>query len=235
MAAVPTEADADRLRQAQNGVKALIVRDLNAFWETLNLDRPEAARDALLEFLPILVAQYGEVAATVAADWYDEVRAAEGVAGAFRAVAAEVDESAAVAGTVRRAAGQLFTGQPVAALASLTGPIVQYALSGSRETITRSSAADPRAFGWRRVTRSGACPFCRMLAARGAVYREARVPFASHHECNCAAVPAFDPGAPGVDVRVYEASRRTSRMNPAERAEHTARTRAYMQAEGYLD
>lgn len=232
---MPTEADAERLRQAQAGVQALIVQALNTFWGTLDLSRPEAARNALLEFLPVLVAEHGQIAATVAADWYDEVRAAEGIPGTFAATAAVVDEAAAVAGTVQRAAEALFTDDPGAALVSLTGPIVQYALSGSRETITRSAAADPRASGWQRVTRSGACGFCRMLADRGAVYREARARFASHHECNCAAVPSFDPNAPEVDVAVYEASRRTSLMTPQERAEHRARTRAYMQANGYLD
>lgn len=217
-----SSADAQRLRQAQIAVRRIVERDLTAFFGSLNLARPEATRDALLEYVPFLVQQYGDSAAAVAADWYDEVRAAEAVPGRFRALAQPSPYQSGVEDTVRRAAGSLFTDAPAGTLTSLLAPVGKYALAAGRQTIATSTARDPRASGWQRVTRSGACRFCRMLAGRGGVYREATAHFASHGDCNCAAVPSWDPGAPEVDVALYKASARTTRMSPAQREQHNA-------------
>lgn len=208
-----SSADAQRLRQAQIAVRRLAERDLTAFFGSLNLARPEAARDALLEYVPFLVQQYGESAAAVAADWYDEVRAAESVPGRFRALAQPSPYQSAVEDTVRRAAGSLFTDSPAATLTALTATSGKYVIAASRQTIAYSSDRDPRARGWRRVTRPGSCGFCRMLAGReGAVYTRQSVHFASHDDCNCASVPSWDPNAPEVDVPQYEGSLRTTAL-----------------------
>ena len=225
---MPTRSDTARLRTAQTGLRTLVERDLAAFSATLDLGRPERARDALLTFTPQLVDTYGLIAATVAADWYDTVRAAEKVPGKFRATPVVPDESEAIVATVRRSAGALFTDTPATALDSLTGPVGKYALSGSRETIMRSSIRDPQASGWTRVTSGGSCAFCRMLAGRGAVYARDTADFASHTHCHCTAAPSWDPGAPEVPVEVYSASMRTSLMSDSARAAHTARTREYL-------
>jgi hypothetical protein len=78
-----------------------------------------------------------------------------------------------------------------------------------RDTILTNRRADPNSVGWRRIT-SGACRFCRMLADRGAVYREASATFAAHPNCNCTAQPVFVANDPGTEVGViqYMASRR---------------------------
>lgn len=185
-----------------------MLRDLNAFWSSLNLGNPERARNALLEYIPLLVARFGENAAAVAADWYDEARAAEAVPGRFRATMADSPYLDASEPLVRRAAGALFTDNPSEALAALSSKVPKYVLAASRATITTSADRDPRASGWQRVASGGACDFCRMLAGRGAVYKESSVHFASHGDCNCAAVPSWDPNAPEVDVGLYAASRR---------------------------
>lgn len=223
---MPTPADVAILRSMQDDIRVLVVRDLEALFASLNLSRPEAVRDALLEFVPVLVQTYGEQSASMAADWYDDVRAAERVPGRFRASMRPSPYLDATEGTVRRAAGALFTDNPVGALTSLAAVTPKYALAAGRETITRSSDRDPQAAGWKRVTRSGACEFCRLLAGReGAVYSKASVHFASHNDCNCAAVPEWDPNAPEVDVDVYKASERTTRMTPEQREAHNARIR----------
>lgn len=225
---MPSQGDTQRLRTAQAGVRRLVEQDLAAFFATLDLGKPEKARGELLAFLPALVQTYGQIAATVAADWYDTVRADENIPGRFRALTVIPDETAAIDATVRRAAGDLFTDNPQAALLSLTGPAGKYALAGGRASIIRSSVADPQASGWSRATRSGSCAFCRMLAGRGAVYRRDSVDFASHAHCNCAAVPSWDADAPEVDVRAYEASMRTSLMSPGALATHRANVRRWL-------
>ncbi len=188
---MPSASDTARLRQAQAGVRALVERDLEAFFGSLNLDLPEAARDALLEFVPLLVAQYGESAAAVAADWYDEMRAADRVPGRFRALVVVPDESVAAVETVRRLAGALFTPSPADALVGLVAAAPKFALTGARQTIIRSTAADPRARGWQRVVRGDACEFCRMLHGRGAVYGADTADFEAHKSCSCAAAPVW--------------------------------------------
>ena len=217
-----SRASADRLRRAQAGIRSLVERDLNSFWGSLNLNRPEAARDALLEFMPVLVQSYGESAAAMAADWYDETRAAERVAGRYRAAMVVPDETVAIEETTRRAAGALWTDAPNEALAGIVAKAGKYALAGSRQTIAHSTSRDPRTSGWQRVTGAGACDFCTMLAGRGGVYKESTAMFASHGDCNCAAVPSWDRNAPEVDVRLYEASQRTTHMTPAQKANHNA-------------
>jgi hypothetical protein len=212
---VVSAADAAELRQALIGVRALVDRDLTAFFASLNLDRPESARDQLLEFIPLLVSQYGEVAASFAADWYDEMRDAADVPGRFRATEQASPYEDATEGLVRRAAGALFTETPADALLTLTTSAGKYALAAGRETVARATDRDPQASGWQRVTRSGSCRFCRMLAQRGAVYKESSAFFASHGDCNCAAVPSWDQNAPEVDVFAYEASIRTSDLRRA--------------------
>lgn len=219
---MPTQADAERLRRAQEGVRALVLRDLEAFWTSLNLGNPERARDALLEYIPLLVARYGESAAAVAADWYDEARAAEAVPGKFRATMADSPYQDASEPLVRRAAGALFTDAPEGALLTLAATVPKYVLAASRATISLSADRDPRASGWQRVASGGACRFCRLLAGKGAVYRETSVHFAAHGHCNCAAVPSWDPSAPEVHVDLYKASQRTTSMTPDQKDAHNA-------------
>lgn len=220
---MPTRADAERLRLAQEGVRALVERDLRFVFPSLNLANPEDAAAALRAYIPALVRQYGESAAAVAADWYDETRAAARIPGKFRAVMVDSPYQDAAEGLARRAAGALFTPTPEDALTTLLPAVGKYVLAASRATIQTSVHADPRASGWQRVTRSGACGFCRMLSGRGDVYKESTAHFASHGDCNCAAVPSWDSSAPEVDVSLYKASQRTTGMTPEQKADHNFR------------
>ena len=68
---------------------------------------------------------------------------------------------------------------------------MRHALDAGRETLVETMKADPAVGGWQRVTSGRACAFCRMLADRGAVYKEATADFASHDHCSCSAEPVF--------------------------------------------
>jgi hypothetical protein len=174
----------------------------------LDLGRPERARDELLAFVPALTVAYGEAAATVAADWYDEVRAAEGVRGRYVATMAAPFPAEHVQARVRFGASHLFTATPAMMLPFLAGAVDEYVLQPGRDTIQRSSVADPRASGWHRQASAGACNFCRMLAGRGGVYRRETAAFAAHGNCGCIAVPSWDANAPEVPAAAYVASER---------------------------
>lgn len=228
MPPVVSRAEADRLRKSQEGVRVLVERDLAQLWQRVWSRTPSGptqaynARDAYLRLVPDLVARYGEMAAAVAADWYERQRVAAGVGGAFTVALEASPYMDAVDGTVRRTAGALWTPRPEQMLTSLQPAVGKYVMAAGRETLTRAADRDPSAYGWSRVGSGSSCRFCLMLIGRGAVYRESTVHFASHKSCHCSAVPSWDPNAPEVEVEVYQASVRTTFMSPAQKARHNA-------------
>lgn len=225
---MPTLVDADELRAANESIAGMVEEALAGFVGSFDLARPEAMTAEMLAFVPLVVTQYGDIAAAVSADWYDEQRSLNRVPGGFRAQLAAPVPTPQVEGTVRRVAGHLFRGTANLLLPALVDKAVDYALRPGRDTIAGSAVADPQAAGWRRVTRAASCDFCRFLAARGAVYKKATADFASHGHCHCAAVPSWDADAPEVDVRAYRASQRTSAMSDAQREVHRENVRSWL-------
>ncbi|GMA33514.1 hypothetical protein [Litorihabitans aurantiacus] len=216
------------LRAAQQGLVRLTDADITEFFRSMDLRRPEQTRDLLIEFVALLVAQNGLAGAAAAADWFEEAREAERVPGTYRAGPADLALEDDVESAVRYSAGHLWSPTPELMLPSMLKEVSKLVLAPARETVVRSSEDDRRAVGWQRVTRAGSCKFCRMLASRGAVYRERTVDFAAHGFCGCAAIPSWDQDAPEVDVRAYSASARTAGMTPTQRAAHDARVRRYV-------
>lgn len=235
------QAEVARQRAAQARIAELVRDQLRSLFDSLPLNKPEDARNLLLAATPELVRQYGDMAATLAADAYDEWRALQNVPGRFRAKVFDSPYLDAVEPTVRRAAGALWTDNPIETLVGLSAAVDKYVLAAGRETIARNTDADPQARGWHRVARATGCRFCRMLADRrpdgrpGGVYSEAGVHFAAHGDCRCTAVPSWDANAKPVPVGTYEASKRTSGMSPAQKAAHNKRVREWMDANGYVD
>ena len=74
---------------------------------------------------------------------------------------------------------------------ALKGASTRMVMMGGRDTITNAVHIDPRARGWERVIKPGACGFCAMLAGRGAVYKESTVDFRAHDHCHCVGRPVF--------------------------------------------
>jgi hypothetical protein len=137
--------------------------------------------------LPSIVEGYGLAAGAVAADWYDDRRDQLGVKRRFQATPAQVKDP----GTQALVGWALATSTTFEGFTGLVvGGATRRVYDAGRNTIMEVSVADPSAQGWQRET-SGGCAFCEMLASRGEVYSEASADFASHDNCNCAAVPAF--------------------------------------------
>ena len=212
---------ADRLRTTLRVLTNRADIDVRRAWG--RFDTAEQAKAELTVLLDRLARTYGVAAATLAADWYDDLRAELGVQGRFRAIPAQLPADVGAAELAGWGVGPLFQAVPdVAAAQSLvTGGLQRRITNAARDTITGSTYADPRARGWQRVG-GGACAFCAMLIGRGAVYSEAGADFASHDHCNCSAVPAFD-GQP-VPVKPFTPSLRSS--SDADRA----RVRDYLRA-----
>lgn len=200
---MPTRQSVEQLRAANQGISKLIVRDLEGFWSTLNLNFPEAARDALLAFMPELTTKYGDIAATVSADWFDEERALANVPGVFRADMAPTVAVDAVTNTVRYAAGGLFNEDPTSTLGNLSLAAAKYALQPGRDTIAHNSIRDNAR--WARIpTGAKTCAFCLVMASRGFVYgtqSTAGQHDSYHGDCDCVAVPSWShhPAIEGYD------------------------------------
>jgi hypothetical protein len=184
-----------QFEQANNGIADLVETDLADFLGALNFDSPAAVQAALFEYVPALVSEYGDVAAAVAADWYDEMRASEGVPGSFRAPLAPsvpLEQVNARLGFATRASGPLWVGDSAALTGFLSLMANEYALQPGRDTVMEAAHADKAAYA--RVPEPGACKFCLMLASRGFVYSKATAGGAKkfHGKCRCNAMPVWD-------------------------------------------
>lgn len=193
------------LRTSLAGLTLLAFDDLGSGWLPAG-DDPQAAQGALADLLAPLLATYGAAAAALAADWYDELRDTDKITGRFRAAPAVLGEQGA-AELAGFAVGPLF-GVPdrQAAITLAQGGLQRRIADAARQTVMGSALADPRADGWQRVTHPEACAFCRMIAGRGAVFRESTADFASHDHCFCTAIPSWT-GKPR-PVRPYTPSAR---------------------------
>lgn len=162
-----------------------MLRELRSLWP--NLPRGAELQPTLrYTVLPAVVTDYGDAAATLAADWYDTLRAALGVRGRFTAqLAPEPAED------LLRAVSNWIVENPETAQARAEAAAQKLIADMSRQTVAISTERDPQARGWARFTDSGACGFCRMLASRGGVYTSATVKFGSHDHCHCLAGPVW--------------------------------------------
>lgn len=185
----------ERFRLASSELSGLVTAELAAYFAALDLSQPEAVRNALLEFMPLLVAQYGQVAEVLAMDWYEDQRAESGASGRFRVTSPTVSVTAVrVEEKVRYLAGHLWTPEPAAMLSALSLAADKYVKQHGRETIMWN--ANREGATWARVP-SGpkTCSWCLILASRDAVYlseksAERRADGDRYHGlCDCQAVP----------------------------------------------
>lgn len=173
------------LRSDLNALDRLASNDLAAMWRQVST--AAQAQQALNDILPALIQTYGAAAATLAADWYDDLRAKSDIRGRFSAIPADIADpgAAALAGWAQESARDVTTMQALVA-----GGVQRRIANFARDTIMGSSVSDPRARGWKR-TGSGDCDFCQMLIGRGAVYSERTADFRSHDNCQCGAAPSW--------------------------------------------
>lgn len=208
-----------RLRDGVIALTRLADRDLRKVWH--QVDDAVKAREALGDLLPVILTTYGEAAAALAAEWYDDERDQAGIRGRFAAEPATLPEQGAQA-LAGYAVGPLFSAEPdwPRALTLASGGVQLRVANASRETVIGSAFRDPAAEGWQRVG-NGACAFCRLLIGRGFVYRsESSASFGAHDHCNCSVSPAWsDRERP---VKPYEPTDRN--ITDADRA----RVREYL-------
>lgn len=178
-----TPSEIRRLTTGVASLSTLALRDLESLLQGVSASDTGKIR----QILDALIEDYGAAAATLASDWYDEVRDRLGVDGRFSAIPAEQRKGSA--GLIDWALTTATSDDTFETL--LAGGVQQRIANATRYTIINSTYYDPQANGWQRITDGDSCAFCSMLAGRGAVYTEQGADFASHLKCGCEAVPAF--------------------------------------------
>lgn len=225
-----TRADVNRLNAATQKAVRHAVSELERMWLRLRGESPETIRDAFLELVPVLIDKYGAVAGTAAAEWYEFVRAGQ-VRGRYAAaVAAGIDPSTAQ-GSVRFAAGHLFTENPQATVAVLAGTLQRQITNQARRTVIDNVYRDPARPGWARVPQGAkTCAFCLMLASRGFAYhsRETAGELNHYHDgCDCMAVPSW---ASKPEIAGYDPARLESMYLEARNAANSGDPKAIAQS-----
>ncbi|RLP12257.1 VG15 protein [Propionibacterium australiense] len=194
--------DIDRYTSAIDVAVKAAERQLAGFLAGLDLSQPGAI-EALAAYVEALAQQYGTVAAAAAADWYEELRAADGLADGFTALVDDTIDGARVQHSTRYLA---TTGDSQALAGKLGGLLQRHIFGAGRQTINANMDADPADVRYARVPRGPkTCAFCSMLASRGWVYRSKesasqRKRGGRYHDyCDCAIVPCWGPRTPSID------------------------------------
>lgn len=225
---MPSRADVERYAQANRDIRTLVLRDLGAFWLTLDSLSADETRDALLDVVPVLVTTYGDTAAAIAADYYDDLRDAAGVRGRFTATLADNVDFDTVASRVRWSVSPLYSANPdrAATLGRLAQNVDELTLRPGRDTIAESAGRDPAKARWARVPVGKTCAFCLMTASRGAVYRSEQSAGRKYHgDCDCTPTPIWEgqPLPQGYDPdALYE------QYNAARQVADSSRTKAIL-------
>ncbi|MCT1710223.1 hypothetical protein [Dermabacter hominis] len=213
MVSVRQARDFDR---AQRELSRLIERDIRRTWDALDACTVEGKRDALLDLIPGLVNHYGDAAAAIAAEYFEQCVGEVATIPAFA-----FDD--AIVGSVRYGMGPAFAGRGDDALGLIVSASQRHMLQFGRSTMYESACAHSGVF-FARVPEPGACAFCRMLASRGAAYTSKRSATAIttgaregesfHDDCHCSVAAARDdselPYSPDKYYAEYAAARDAS-------------------------
>lgn len=185
--------------RGQLQLRAQVVRDFARLWPLWIGD--ERSFRTLAEASVPLARVYHQMSASLGAGYFTSFRSAEGLGGpAAPRLPSPLDPEALVGtlfvtgrDTVRDGIAAGFSPQAARqnALTKTSGTISRFALNGGRDSVLASTAADPQAQGYVRVTSGDPCAFCALLCSRGPVYAESSVDFQAHDHCSCGAEPAY--------------------------------------------
>ena len=161
-------------------------------------------RQAVIAIMQPACGASSTMAARLAADFYDGLRARFGIDDGFRA---EVDSQRvpeATEGAVRAFADKLDDSIPnVSAFQQLCVDRIDYETRlAANKCIEFNAKNDPKKPRWARIpTGAETCQFCIMLASRGFVYHSEETASHAHAHCDCRVVPSWDktPTAQGYD------------------------------------
>lgn len=168
--------------------------DVVALWRQLDPSDARSTTAALVEFIPDLTSAHGDTAAVLAADYYDETRAAAQAPGRYRATIGHPRPASQVEAVTRWSVWPLWSTTPdyQAALANVVGTTLRMVRLPARTTIRDNAATDPASRGVVRVTAPDACAFCLLVATRpDHADLTLTSPGRWHTNCRCGEAPRF--------------------------------------------
>lgn len=173
--------------------------------------------------------QHALAAVSIAADYYEDFRDSVGTPGSFDAPVIDAPTMAQIEAEISKAAEQLlnavdrvvddlYLAELAAQIEAEAEGVAQAAvIEAGRGELFAALDADREAKGWARVTRPGACSFCRLLATRGPIYMSRETAnFRAHRPingrggvCQCTVEPLlgqkYEPTAQArADVALWE-------------------------------
>ncbi|WP_030319599.1 hypothetical protein [Streptomyces flavochromogenes] len=197
-----------RQRQAQRGLTRLLIRDMRGLRRVIIPSRLEATVPVWIDAVHALVEQYGGASSALSADYYEAERIAAQAPGAFSVPVAEPPPDEKVENSLRWATKDLWPRDPedpatTEAQRQPMGVRLEQAekkaeavaqklvVDQGRDTVQEAVRRDRQATAWARSAALGACSFCKLLATRGAVYKQDTADFQAHDGCHCGVVPVF--------------------------------------------
>ncbi|MGW0780322.1 VG15 protein [Streptomyces sp. NPDC002913] len=219
MASTVSDGDgsADRYRRAQRGLSRLLLRDVGRLWRLFSPAQPASFPD-WLEAAREVVAGYGDMSASLAAEFYEAQRADADVPDAFRVPLADSPPAEQSESSLRWASHdvwpqddevevqrELLTSRLAVAERRIEAVTQKLVADQGRETVRQAVRQDRQAVGYARAAALGACSFCKLMASRGMVYktagtagRDANGKFSGdasvakfHNDCHCGVIPVF--------------------------------------------
>lgn len=217
---------------ALGDLSLLMKQELRQVWAQIDGESTAAMLTALLIAVPGIAEIYGDMAAALAADFYESAREIADAPGRFVAIPAALPEASRFESLVRWGMEPIFGAEPrpAAALSQVEGGLQRIVANVARETVVDNSHRDAKAAGWQRITRGDGCLFCKMLAGKGAIYRSGSR-FASHEDCKCVAAPAFDSGKHASPVQYEASKKRRSEADRDRLRQYMSNKRAQVSAE----
>jgi len=198
----------NRYRAAQIGLTRLLVRDVRGIRRLIIPSRLQASVPDWLVAMQAIVDQYARTSAALAADFYDAQREAAGAAGVFTVPVTDPPPPEQTEASLRWATKDLWPRDPedpqttdaqrqpmdvrLAQAETKAEQVAQKLVADTgRGTVQEAVRRDRLATAWARSAALGACAFCKLLAARGAVYAQDTADFRAHDGCHCGVIPVF--------------------------------------------
>ena len=164
-------------------------------------------REAVIAIMQPACGASSTMAARIAAEFYDGMRARFGIDDGFEA---EVDSQRvpeATEGAVRAFVQDLVDEKPTEQFIGKCVARIDYETRrAANECVAANAKRDPKKPRWARIpTGAETCQFCIMLASRGFVYHSEETASHAHTHCDCRVVPSWDksPLAQGYDPEKY--------------------------------
>lgn len=164
-------------------------------------------RNAVIAIMQPACGASATMAARLAADFYDGLRAQFGIDDGYMAQVDSQRVPEATTGAVKAIVQDLVDGKPVEQFVGKCADRIDYETrKAANECIAENAKNDPKKPRWARIpTGAETCQFCIMLASRGFVYHTEETASHAHAHCDCRVIPSWDksPTAQGYDPDLY--------------------------------